>query len=128
MSLHSFVQYILYRTKAKTRHGIHSPFVYAFIDNCLGKKSNLTLEERINEYFGDAVKWVHKGAEIILGDSLVVIGVKDIHATKEDTVAWNDMKTNMGLFKIAIDLYSIGLLIYNSDVKEKQHFVLKYPL
>lgn len=128
MTLHAFTAYIKYRLKAKSRHGIHSPFVYAFIDNCLGKKSKNSLEQRINEYFGGAIKWVHIGAEIILGDSLVVIGVKGIHASKEDTVAWNNMKTNMASFKITIDLYHIGLLVYNPDVKEKQHFVLKYPL
>ncbi len=28
-------EYIKYRWKAKGRHGIHSPFVYDFVDNCL---------------------------------------------------------------------------------------------
>jgi hypothetical protein len=128
MGLHSFIAFLKYRSTAKTRHGIHSPFVYAFIDNCLGKKSTLTLEQRINEYFGDAIKWAEDGFEAILGDSLFVIGVKNIHAEKENTAAWNNYITNMGSFKITIDLYSIGLLVYNPDVKEKQHFILKYPL
>jgi hypothetical protein len=128
MNVHSFIQYITYRSKAKTRHGIHSPFVYAFVDNCLGKQSNLNLEQRINEYFGDAIIWEGDGVGVTLGDSLVVIGFKNIHASKENTVAWNDYKTLMGSFKITIDLYSIGLVVYNPDVKEKQHFVLKYPL
>jgi len=29
------IHYIIYRFKAKGRHGIHSPFIYSFINNCL---------------------------------------------------------------------------------------------
>jgi predicted O-methyltransferase YrrM len=32
------LEYIKYRWNAKGRHGIHSPFVYAFVDKCLRQK------------------------------------------------------------------------------------------
>lgn len=128
MSFHRFTAYIQYRLRANTRHGIHSPFVYAFIDNCLGVKSNLSLEERINAYFGDAIKWAGDGFDIEPGDAVFVMGIRGIHKTKQQTQIWNDLAANAPGFVISIDLYSIGLLIYNPDVKEKQHFVLKYPL
>ncbi|OSZ82734.1 hypothetical protein CAP35_05585 [Chitinophagaceae bacterium IBVUCB1] len=128
MTLHAFIQYLQYRWKAKTRHGIHSPFVYAFIDNCLGRQSTLTLEQRISEYFGDAIKWAGDGFDVEPGDSLFVLGVKNIHTTKENTLIWNTLCNDTPGFIISIDLFSIGLLIYNPDIKEKQHYVLQYPL
>lgn len=33
-----FKHYIIYRLKAKGRHGIHSPFIYAFVNDCLSTK------------------------------------------------------------------------------------------
>ncbi len=128
MTLHALIQYIRYKWKAKTRHGIHSPFVYAFIDDCLAKKSTQNLEERINAYFGDTIKWSGEGFEVEPGDSVFVLGVKNIHRTKENTNIWDNLSTNLPGFIISIDLFSIGLLIYNPDIKEKQHFVLQYPL
>lgn len=125
MSLHSFIEFIKYRSKAKTRHGIHSPFVYAFIDNCLGKKSQLGLEQLINTYFGDALQW--DATTIDYKKKLVVVAVKDIHTTEANTAQWNELR-NQQKFQISIDLFSIGLLVYNPEIKEKQHFVLKYPL
>jgi hypothetical protein len=125
MNAHTFIQYIKYRSKAKTRHGIHSPFVYMFIDNCLGKKSNLSLEERINEYFCNALQW--DTTSISADKKLVVAAIKDIHTTEEKTAQWNEL-CNRPEFQISMDLFSIGLLVHNSEIKEKQHFVLKYPL
>lgn len=128
MSFHSFTAYIRYRLKAKTRHGIHSPFVYAFIDNCLGIKSNLSLEERINAYFGSAVEWVSDDVEIRLSDALSIKAIRGIHVNTTTTDRWNKLAHNTRGVIMSIDLYSVGLLVYNPDVKEKQHFVLKYPL
>ncbi|MBA3829643.1 MAG: hypothetical protein H0X33_11950 [Taibaiella sp.] len=41
MIFYSFSQYLKYRIKAKTRHGVHSPFVYAFIEQVIKNKGPL---------------------------------------------------------------------------------------
>ncbi len=122
--MHALLQYIRYRWKAKTRHGIHSPFVYAFIDNCLAKKSAQNLEERINAYFGDGVYWVDDATNI---KQHTITAIRNIHSNKQCTAMWDVLRGNQS-YIISIDLYCIGLLVKNPDIKEKQHFVLQYPL
>ncbi len=128
MNLHSFTAYIQYRLRAKTRHGIHSPFVYAFIDNCLGLKSSQSLEKRIDAYFGNIVEWIGDEAAITPANTLSIKAIRNIHASADATKRWDNLAHNTEGVIISIDLYSVGLLVYNPDVKEKQHFVLKYPL
>lgn len=128
MNLHAFTAYIQYRLRAKTRHGIHSPFVYEFIDNCLGVKSDLLLEERINAYFGGAITWANDDIDIQPSTKLSVKAIRNIHASAEASNSWHKLANDTVGVIISIDLYTVGLLVYNPDVKEKQHFVLKYPL
>jgi hypothetical protein len=52
VSLYKVIQYIKYRWKAQGRHGTHSPFVYAFIEDLLIKsKSGDALINDIKRYF-----------------------------------------------------------------------------
>ena len=48
MALHSLIQYLKYRWKAKGRHGTHSPFVYDFIEHVLLNKEVLDRTFRID--------------------------------------------------------------------------------
>ena len=42
MTLPSFIEYLKYRRKAKTRHGVHSPFVFDFIEKMLRKRVHVS--------------------------------------------------------------------------------------
>ncbi len=45
------LEYIKYRWNAKGRHGIHSPFVYDFVDNCLRIKLKGKNTSQLNDLF-----------------------------------------------------------------------------
>ncbi len=86
------------------------------------------MEERINAYFGDVVAWVNDDVEIQSSNTLSVKAIRGIHSNAVATDKWYTLAHDTQGVIISIDLYSLGLLVYNPDVKEKQHFVLKYPL
>lgn len=131
MNLHKFAQYLKYRWKAKTRHGVHSPFVYSFIDKGLSRKEDL--ETIINSYFADYNRlWLGNTDQLntldmMLQNSDTIIVVPNIHINKEATMNWERAATNYHV-KLSIDLYQLGLLFFKDELKEKQHFVLKFPL
>ena len=45
------VEYINYRFKAKGRHGVHSPFVYTFINECLSTKIDKNFKNSLKNLF-----------------------------------------------------------------------------
>lgn len=53
------LEYIKYRWNAKGRHGIHSPFVYAFVDKCLRQKNENESRTILSELF-DQLRKNHK--------------------------------------------------------------------
>jgi hypothetical protein len=57
MNLYQLRQYIKYKWNAKSRHGIHSPFVYRFVDECLNRKITSTKYEILT---GPATELVNK--------------------------------------------------------------------
>ncbi len=130
MTCHALKQYLNYRWKAKTRHGVHSPFVYSFIDNGLGRKEDL--ETIINSYFKDYNRmWLNDTRQLSIVDSKQdpgsLIVVKNIHTNEQADRAWQQAVTDKHV-KLSIDLYQVGLLFFRDEFKEKQHFVLKFPL
>lgn len=50
------LEYIKYRLNAKGRHGIHSPFVYAFADKCLRQKIDDESSTILSELFDELRK------------------------------------------------------------------------
>jgi hypothetical protein len=133
VNLHRFTQYIKYKWKAKGRHGVHSPFVYKFIEDGLQKIRAVSLRELLAIYFGedilifageDAAAWqqlIHAYAE-----TNNVIAIKNIHHAAQRTEHWQQLIKDRRV-TLSIDLFEYGLVFFNKEFKEKQHFVLKYP-
>jgi hypothetical protein len=131
VTFHAFIEYLKYRWKAKTRHGVHSPFAYRLVDEVLLKPSPLALPERIKIYLpsyhiimpGSLYEW-----DTILpvtGENTIIL-LKDIHATTAHSEKWEMLCSNQQV-KMSIDMYTYGMLLFLGEFKEKQHFILKYP-
>jgi hypothetical protein len=56
-------------------------------------------------------------------DSLVII--TSIHQSLEHTRAWEQLIDSPGV-SLSIDLFKTGLLFFKEDMRDKQHFILKY--
>ena len=56
-----------------------------------------------------------------------VIAVHGIHQSVQHAEAWR-MLIGQPEVRLSIDLFRVGLLFFSEDFKERQHFVLKYPL
>lgn len=50
------LEYIKYRWNAKGRHGIHSPFVYDFVDKCLRIQLTASDKQELSEHFQKLAK------------------------------------------------------------------------
>lgn len=177
--------------QAKGRHGVHSPFVFEFIELCLNKKTKLDVPlvllttsnsiciNRIIEYFQnkeifwtsnslelpqtlitknnlDAEHQAIQSYEISIDNWLKTDGYIDCllidnkeeqdwqmimkkimpFVQNESLIIVNNIRQNEAKFsqweaiaefsevRLSIDLYSIGLLFFKKEFKEKQHFHL----
>jgi hypothetical protein len=123
-------EYLKYRWNAKTRHGVHSPFVFDFVEKVLRDKSSGSLERKLINYFnGYPVTWRDiTEAEFDLENipAAEIIVVRNIHSDKAALAKWEQLAKNNAV-KLSIDIYSHGLLFFRSEFKVKQHFVLKNP-
>lgn len=135
MDLYQLKAFLRYRLHAKGRHGVHSPFVYALVDECLSKRSPAGLEEKLARYFSSWTmkKPAHPGPKgfyelyAAIADpppGTTLLYLPGIYRNAENTAAWNALAGKPDV-TLSIDLYKAGLLFFTGDVKEKQHFTLK---
>ncbi len=47
MTINSFIEYLKFKWKARGRHGIHSPFVYAFVEDVIQERKKLPVVNTI---------------------------------------------------------------------------------
>lgn len=123
-TFHRVTVWIKYRCTARSRHGVHSPFVYHFVENVLCGRSGKARKEALVQYF--------ESYEVTFGDwalaspctehSLIIL--PGIHQSKLNTQRWNALIENPRI-RLSIDIYEYGLLLFKNDFKEKQHFVVK---
>lgn len=132
MTFHAIAAYLKYRMAAKDRHGIHSPFVYKLIDECLLVCNGKPIDEKLSSYFAaERLIWLNDTAPQqwpTLISSLAsgeIVAIPKIHLTKIHSDNWNKLVMHPSI-KMSIDLFHYGLLISRNEFKEKQHFVLKY--
>jgi hypothetical protein len=131
---------------------VHSPFAYGFIEQVLLSTSIVVLKTssiegeimsipahyqnllgRINEYCKPAVIQIIPVGRVdsFIAENLPLIGadevilVPSIHSSATGSAAWTQLIGNTHV-KLSIDLYGIGLLFFNKEFKEQQHFILKY--
>lgn len=129
MTLHTFIEYIKYRWKAKGRHGTHSPFVYQLVESGLQRRGSQPLQQFLKNYFGDDLQLVAAPVEqwrrlALPANNTAVVAIKNIHASWHSTNEWNFLKNESNAM-MSIDLFEYGLLLFRQDFLEKQHFVIK---
>jgi predicted O-methyltransferase YrrM len=82
---------------------------FAFIDG------NHRYKPTIN-YFNQILSKIHNSSVLIFDD---------IHWSKEMEQAWEEIKNHSSV-TCTIDLFFIGLVIFRSEIKEKQHFIIRF--
>lgn len=68
------------------------------------------------KYFNECISYVSHHGMLIFDD---------IHWSKDMSMAWQKIHTDKRV-TLSIDLFYFGIVMTNTDFREKQHFVLKY--
>lgn len=135
MSLYSYLQYLKHKFTAKTRHGVHSPYVYAFVEQVLNDYTSFDTPAKFSKFFDAAniiylpsaypKHWpqlvLHKINDVY---NDMVIAIPNIHGSSLHDEEWEKLVA-MPEVKLSMDIYEYGLLLFRSEFKEKQHFIIK---
>lgn len=134
-----FLKKIKHFITSNSRHGTHSPFVYALTDELIYNK-NIT---RSKSLIGDIIGYYNrKGVEsssflitdfdqhclddlLALQDSYFMIFVKDIHQKATHRKIWKSMQEHKD-FVVLIDLFEFGIICKRKE-QPKETFKLRFP-
>lgn len=133
--LHKITHFIT----ANSRHGTHSPFVYALADELIYNKnivrSNALIEDIVHYYES---KGINKTCFLIadsntysigdlakLQDNYFMIFIKNIYSNKSVKEKWSRMKVD-DRFVVLIDLFEFGI-VCKRTTQPKENFKLRYP-
>lgn len=135
MTWYSLSAYLSYRRKALTRHGVHSPFVFDFIEQVLRVRPAGTFREQLEQYFGAGhVIWIDAQDPMVWERQYLnttgvrtpysVVVVAGVYKTAFHTAIWRSLHERPEV-RLSIDLYRYGLLFFRDELREKQHFTLR---
>lgn len=134
-----FLQKIKHYITSNTRHGTHSPFVYALADELIYNK-NITrcdslIEDIIAYYLSKGLTEFsflitdfkqHSFADLlVLQNSYFMIFVKDINDCSYHRKLWKTMQAHKD-FVVLIDLFEFGIICKRKE-QPKENFKLRYP-
>lgn len=133
------LQKISHFLTSNSRHGTHSPFVYALADELIYNRNivrSKSLMEDIITYYNS--KGIEKSSFLItdfnkhsfvdlltLQDSYFMIFVKDIYQKASHRKIWKTMQAHKD-FVVLIDLFEFGIVCKRKE-QPKENFKLRYP-
>lgn len=123
MNGYQLLQWLKHRWLAKSRHGIHSPFVYHFSETVLYKQSSNGLKDRIAAYFIED-ELHYNDWNLSNPTAATVILLDDIHVSPKQHQAWLQLLKDPRI-TMSIDTFYFGILLFRKEFKTCQHFLLR---